>query len=95
MATDAERSYWQTLEPEFYLLMDRAAAMGESGLDDPEKAAGAAQPWRDAIQRGALAAFEEAAKDLDADSDALERTVNARRRLSAELRKVLSHDGKP
>ena len=85
----AERGYWLVLEPEFDALIRRAAGLAEDDVDDPEKTSAVMAPWKAAIRREAVAAFESAADDYDADGDALERAVKARARLGAALRKIL------
>lgn len=89
VADRAERAYWQHLEREFAPLMSRFAALPEDAPDQPDLIKDARKPWRDAIEKLAKQHFEFAAKDMDADSDALERQVKARTKLNNTLRKVL------
>ncbi len=85
-----ERMYWQRLEEHFHPLMEAFAALDPNAPDDPALIAAAAHDWRKAIGRLAREQFELAAKDMDTDSDALERQVRARSSLNKKLRKVLS-----
>lgn len=85
-----ERAYWQRLEHHFQPLMNAFAALGDDAPDDPDLVKATAMPWREAIERIASSQFENAAKDMDTDSDALERQVKARVRLHSALRKLLS-----
>lgn len=89
LSSRCERAYWQHLEREFAPLMFRFAALPEDAPDQPNLIEGARKPWRDAIKKLAKQHFEFAAKDMDADSDALERQVKARTKLNNTLRKVL------
>jgi CRISPR system Cascade subunit CasA len=84
-----ERIFWQRLEREFTPLMSRFAELPEDAPDTPEIVKTARQPWREAIGTTAKEQFESAAKDFDADSDALERQVRARAKLTSALRTVL------
>jgi len=86
----SERGFWLLLEGHLYPLMNGFAALGEDAAEDADLIAATAGPWREAVTRLAVQKFEEAAKDMDADSDALMRQVQARSRLKATLRKVLS-----
>lgn len=86
----SERTYWQHLEAQFHPLMDAFATMDPDAPDNPNLIAEAAKEWRDSIRRLASDQFELAAKDMDADGDALQRQVNARTKLNNKLRKVLS-----
>jgi len=85
-----EKTYWQHLEASFQPLMNAFAVLDEDAPDDPDLVASTAKPWREAIHSLAVQQFELAAKDMDADSDALERQVQARRQLNNKLRRVLS-----
>jgi hypothetical protein len=89
LASRCERSYWQHLEHHFQPLMTAFAALDDKAPDDPDRIKATAEPWREAIVRLATEQFEIAAKDMDADSDALERQVKARTRLDNSLRKHL------
>ena len=84
-----ERAYWQRLEYGFRPLMSAFAALDADAPDDPALMAATARDWREAIRALAFEQFELAAKDMDADADALERLVRARTRLDNTLRKVL------
>jgi len=90
VADRCERNYWQRLEPSFYPLMTAFAALGPDAPDDPGPIATTAGDWRDAIKSLASEQFEFAAKDMDSDSDALERQVRARDKLNKILKEVLS-----
>lgn len=90
LAGRSERAFWQQLESRFYPLMAAFAALNEDAPDDLELIKATAQPWRNAIERIAKEQFEFTAKDMDADSDALERQVRARLYLQNALRKHLS-----
>ena len=90
IADRCERTYWQRLESHFLPLMNAFASLDPNAPDDPERIASTAKDWRGAVRTLAVEEFESAAKDMDADSDALERQVNARSRLNSTLRKVLS-----
>ncbi len=85
-----ERAYWQHLEYGFHPLMSAFAALDPDAPDDPALIAATAKDWREAVRTLALEQFELAAKDMDADADALERQVHARTRLNNTIRKVLS-----
>ena len=85
-----ERAYWQRLEPNLHPLMNTFAALDPNAPDKPALIATISTDWREGIRRYALELFEFAAKDMDADGDALERQVHARTRLKNTLRKVLS-----
>ena len=84
------RSYWQHLEYKFESLLSAFSAMDPDAPDDPALIRSTAQAWRDSILYIAKKQFELAAQDLDADSDALKRQVEARGKLHARLRKVLT-----
>ncbi|MBL8067380.1 MAG: type I-E CRISPR-associated protein Cse1/CasA [Armatimonadetes bacterium] len=84
-----ERMFWLRLEREFGPLMSRLAELPENAPDTPSMIEGARNPWREAIRKIAEEQFESAAKDMDADSDALERHVRARAMLTKDLRKIL------
>ncbi|MCC7230634.1 MAG: type I-E CRISPR-associated protein Cse1/CasA, partial [Fimbriimonadaceae bacterium] len=75
VADRAERGYWTILQQEFGPLMARFAELPENAPDTPELITETRRPWREAIEQIARDEFERAAKDLDADSDALERQV--------------------
>ena len=86
-----ERAYWQRLERELAPLMGAFAELDPvEAPDDPAVISETASEWRRTIERLALEQFESAAKDMDADSDALERLVRARTRLTDRLRRVIS-----
>lgn len=85
-----ERAFWLRLEREFVPLMESFAALDADAPDDPELVTATAEGWRSAISALAREQFELVAKDMDADSDALKRAVDARARLHGNLRKVLS-----
>lgn len=85
-----ERIYWQRLENHFQPLMDAFAVLDPNAPDDPDFLATTAKDWREAIYNLALEQFEAAAEDMDADSDALQRQVNARSFLNKKLKEVLS-----
>ncbi len=89
VADRCEQAFWKHLEPQFPPLLDTFAALKPEAPDDPHLMAETARGWRRAIERLALEQFDLAAKDLDADSDALERQVRARALLSQVLKKVL------
>lgn len=89
LSSRCERSYWQHLEREFAPLVSRFADLPKDAPDQPSLIEDARKPWRDAIEQIAMQQFEFAAKDMDADSDALERQVKARTKLKNSLRKVL------
>ncbi|MBL8065521.1 MAG: type I-E CRISPR-associated protein Cse1/CasA, partial [Chthonomonadaceae bacterium] len=84
-----ERMFWQRLEREFAPLMSRFAELPDNAPDTPSMIENARKPWREAIGKAAIEQFEASAKDMDADSDALERQVRARDELNNTLRKVL------
>ena len=90
IADRCERTYWQRLEPGFHPLMEAFAALDPNAPDDPDLIATTAKDWRQAIGSLARDQFEFAAKDMDTDSDALQRQVSARTRLNNTLKKVLS-----
>lgn len=90
IAARCERAYWQRLESSFHPLMSAFAELDPNAPDDPTLIAATARNWREAIRNLALEQFESAAKDMDADGDALKRQVHARTRLNSMLRKVLS-----
>ena len=90
VADRCERTYWQRLEYSFHPLMGSFAALDPDAPDDPALIAKTASDWRKAIYDLALEQFDFAAKDMDADGDALERRVRARARLTSTLRKVLA-----
>jgi CRISPR type I-E-associated protein CasA/Cse1 len=90
LADRCERAYWQRLEPEFRPLMAAFAALEPDAPDDLELVQATAAGWRKAIRSNALEQFESAARDMDADGDALERQVKARNRLTFRLKEVLS-----
>lgn len=83
-----ERAYWLQLWPNFNPLMNAFAALDESAAEDVDLITSTAKEWREAIRRLATDEFENAAKDMDADSDALMRQVQARTRLHNTIRKV-------
>jgi CRISPR system Cascade subunit CasA len=85
----AERTYWQQLENQFNPLMSRFSELGDDAPSGPALMESAVRPWRERINNLAKAQFELAAQDMDADSDALERGVRARGKLSNLLRKEL------
>lgn len=89
LTTRCERAFWQHLEREFPQLMARFAELPDDAPDTPGLIESARKPWREAIGKVAKDQFELAAKDMDADSDALERQVKARSRLKSTLRKIL------
>lgn len=82
-----ERMYWLRLESSFHPLMETFAALNPDAPDDPSLIATTARDWREAIRSYALEQFELAAKDMDTDSDALERQVRARTWLNNKLKK--------
>ena len=84
----SERAYWRGLELRFNPLMNAFADLDEDAVEDPELIASTTSDWRDAIKHLATDEFENAAKDMDADSDALMRQVQARTRLHNTIRKV-------
>ncbi|MHB9025931.1 MAG: type I-E CRISPR-associated protein Cse1/CasA [Armatimonadota bacterium] len=90
LADRCERAYWQRLESSFNPLMTAVAALDSNAPDDPDIIAATARNWRDDICRLAKEQFEIAAKDMDVDSDALERQVRARGRLYHKLKEALS-----
>jgi len=91
IADRCERTYWQQLERKLTPLMSAFAELDSNQApDDPALIVATASEWRQTIERLALEQFERAAKDMDADSDALERLVCARMRLTKRLRKVIS-----
>ncbi len=90
LADRCERAYWQRLEPHFQPLMNAFAALEPDAPDDPDLIKTTAHDWRESIRRIAIEQFELAAKDMDADSAALERQVLARNKLYNVLRKVLT-----
>lgn len=90
LAGRCERAYWQRLELNFQPMMTAFAELDDDAPDNPELITATAKPWREAIERFAKGQFELAAKDMDADSDALERQVKARVRLHNSLRKHLT-----
>lgn len=83
-----ERLYWQRLESSLEGLLRTFAMLDPDAPNDPDLVAGASKGWREAIRSLAVDGFEDAAKDLDADANALERQVKARSRLVNGLRKV-------
>ena len=90
LADRGERTYWQRLEYGFHPLMSAFAALDSNAPDDPALIAATAMDWHGTIRDLALEQFEFAAKDMDADGDALKRQVHARTTLNRTLRKVLS-----
>ncbi len=90
IANRCERMYWRRLESGFHPLMSAFAALSPDAPDDPALISTIAGNWCEAIRTFALEQFEFAARDMDADGDALERQVRARTRLKNTLRKVLS-----
>jgi CRISPR system Cascade subunit CasA len=90
VSSRCERAYWAGLEREFVPLLAAFAALDPDAPDEPALIDATASHWQQAIMALALEQFEEAAKDMDADGDALERLVTARARLRSTLRKVLS-----
>lgn len=90
IADRCERMYWQRLESGFHWLMDAFAALNPDAPDDPILIEKTSSDWRKAVRDLALEQFEVAAKDMDADGDALERQVCARTRIKNTLRKELS-----
>jgi hypothetical protein len=91
MADRCERAYWRQLEQSLAPLMSAFAELDpDEAPDNPALIAAAASEWRQTTERLAVHQFESAAKDMDADGDALERLVRARTRLTARLRKVIS-----
>lgn len=90
VAGRAERAYWIGLEMEFPFLMAAFASLNPNAPDDPALIAQAASGWREALKNLAVRQFDFAAKDMDADADALERLVKARAWLDSTIRKVLS-----
>lgn len=90
IANRCESRYWQLLESGFYPLMTAFAALNPDAPDDPALIATTASKWRAAIRTNVLEQFESAAEDMDTDSDALERLVNARAWLGKRLKEVLS-----
>ena len=90
VADRCERAYWQRLESRFQPVMNAFASLSPDAPDDPALIAATAKDWREAVRTIALQQFEQAAEDMDADSDALQRQVHARTRLANTLRKVLS-----
>lgn len=84
------RAFWLRLETEFVPLMESFAALDADAPDDPDLVTATAQGWRSAIGILAREQFELVAKDMDSDSDALKRAVDARAWLHVNLRKVLS-----
>lgn len=92
LSSRCERAYWQKLEKSFNPLMDSFAALGEDAADDEALIDDAAADWRREIGSLARQQFEAAAKDMDADGDAIERQVTARRKMHAYLRRVLDGD---
>lgn len=88
IADRCERAYWQRLESEFHPLMSAFAALDENAPNDPGLIADTARHWREAIGRLAFEQFELAAKDMDTDSDALKRQVDARAQLEGRLRRL-------
>lgn len=89
IADRCERTYWQKLEHQFYSLMNSFAAMPQDAPDDPVCIAKVAKEWRQNIAQSALEQFELAAKDMDSDSDALERQVRARMRLKTKVNTII------
>ena len=69
--------------------MNSFAAMPKDAPDDPACIAKAAKEWRQNIAQSALEQFELAAKDMDSDSDALERQVRARMRLKTKVNTII------
>lgn len=90
LVDQTERAYWQELERHFQPLLTAFAELPENAPDNPELITEARRPWREAIERITKQQFEGAAKDMDSDSDALERQVKARVRLHNSLRKYLT-----
>ncbi|HTE20676.1 MAG TPA: type I-E CRISPR-associated protein Cse1/CasA [Armatimonadota bacterium] len=86
----AEHAYWSALENQFHDLLFRAATLSDEHVDDVERVSEVLAPWKTAIRRNAVTAFESIAKDYDADADALERAVAARGRLGAALKRILA-----
>jgi len=85
-----ERAYWQQLERHFQPMLTAFSELSEDAPNDPALIAATARAWRSAIERIAKEQFEGAAKDMDSDSDALERQVKGRIRLHNSLRKHLT-----
>jgi CRISPR system Cascade subunit CasA len=90
MSVRAERAFWQALERQFRPLMNAFASLDADAPDDVGLIVAAASDWREAIRDSATVQFELAAKDMDADGEALERLVRARAWLSGFIRKVLT-----
>ena len=65
--------------------MQRISSLPPDSAEDADTIDSAAKDWRSAIRRLALEQFELAAKDMDADSDALARLVNSRTRLRGRI----------
>jgi CRISPR system Cascade subunit CasA len=81
----SEKAYWQELEAVFYGLMSNFSSLDPDSAEDADSINSAASDWRRSIRRIALEQFEKAAKDMDADSDALARLVNSRTRLRGKI----------
>lgn len=90
ISSQCERAFWQQLEQQLQPLMIAFARLSDNAPDDPDLIKATAKPWREAIERTIKEQFERAAKDMDSDSDALERQVRARGRLHNSLRKHLT-----
>ncbi len=89
IADRCERAYWQRLEFSFHPLMNAFAALDPDAPDNPDLIAMTATEWRETIRSLALEQFEFAVKDMDADSDGLERQVHARALLKHKIKEVL------
>ncbi|MDX9803966.1 MAG: type I-E CRISPR-associated protein Cse1/CasA [Dehalococcoidales bacterium] len=83
-----ERTYWQRLEPHFYPLMEAFSLLDETNLTT-EIVANTTQDWRNKICSLIREQFEVAAKDMDSDSSALKRQVEARGRLNYKLKEEI------
>ena len=85
----SEKAFWQGLESVFFELMQRISSLPPDSAEDADTINSAAKDWRGSIRRFALEQFELAAKDMDADSDALSRLVNSRARLRRKISEII------
>lgn len=85
----SERGFWNRLEPNFYELVGIISSLPPDAEDDGERIDSSAAGWRQALKRIALGQFEAAARDMDADGDALERLVISRVRLQRNINGII------
>jgi len=89
IAIRCEQNYWKKLEALFHPLMNAFARLDPDAPDDPTLITATTSEWRKNIRKFALEQFDLAAKDMDNDSDALERRVHAQKELQKALKGIL------